>query len=92
MYIIGHNPCMSCITHNPNKINNIYVFNEKKDEYDKLIQGKDLRKKLHFISKNDFSSINKNFNYHDHIIIYRENFQPSGLDNLIKNLTKNQQY
>jgi len=84
MYIIGHNPCMSCITHNPNKINNIYVFNEKKDEYSQLIQSKDLKKKLHYINKNDFSSINKNFNYHDHIIIEREPFQSAGLEDIIK--------
>ena len=75
---------MSCITHNPNKINNIYVFNEKKDEYSQLIQSKDLKKKLHYINKNDFSSINKNFNYHDHIIIEREPFQSAGLEDIIK--------
>ena len=75
---------MSCITHNPNKINNIYVFNEKKDGYSQLIQSKDLKKKLHYINKNDFSSINKNFNYHDHIIIEREPFQSAGLEDIIK--------
>ena len=84
MYIIGHNPCMSCITHNPSKINNIYVFNEKKDGYSQLIQSKDLKKKLHFINKNDFSSINKNFNYLDHIVIEREPFQSAGLEDIIK--------
>ena len=87
MYIIGHNTCMSCITHNPNKINNIYVFNEKKDLYSHIIQGKELKKKLHFINKNDFLTINKSFTYHDHILIEREPYQSSGLEELI-NKTK----
>ena len=83
MYIIGHNTCMSCITHNPNKINNIYIFNEKKDEYSHLINSKELKKRLHFINKNDFSSINKSFTYHDHIVIERDAYQSSGLEEII---------
>ena len=84
MYIIGHNPCMSCIAHNPNKIRGIYIFKEKKEEYNKLILSTELKKKTHFIDKNDFLSINKNFNYHDHIVVERDLYQSSGLEELIQ--------
>ncbi|MDC0861529.1 RNA methyltransferase, partial [Alphaproteobacteria bacterium] len=57
---------------------------KKKDLYNYIIKGKELKKKLHFINKNDFLTINKSFTYHDHILIDREPYQSSGLDELIK--------
>jgi 23S rRNA (guanosine2251-2'-O)-methyltransferase len=83
MYIIGHNPCMSCIVHNPSKIKIIYIIKDKINEYLKNISNKDLIKKIKSLDKISFLRITKEANHTDHIIVDREAYKSSSLEELI---------
>ena len=82
MYIIGHNPCMSCIIHNTNKIKAIFIIKDKKEDYLKSISEISLKNKVNFINKSDFLRIHKDIGSNDSIIIERENFSSSSIDEL----------
>ena len=88
MYIIGHNPCMSCISHNPLKIKAIFIINDKKEEYLKSILDKNIKKKVNFVNKSDFLRIHKDIHLNDNIVVERENFNASSLEELIGNPTE----
>ena len=83
MYIIGHNPCMSCIAHNSMKIKTIYITKEKKEDYLKVILDKNLKKKISIINKSEFLSIHKDIDQNDTIVLEREKFNSSSIDELI---------
>ena len=83
MYILGHNPCMSCIVHNPSKIKKIYIINDKKDEYIRNISNKDLIKKTESLDRSSFLRITKEADVSDHIIIERETYKSSPLEELL---------
>jgi len=85
MYIIGHNPCMSCIAHNPSKIRTIFVTKEKKEEYLLNILDKNIRKKINLIKKSEFMKIHKGISQNDSIAIERENFISSPINEIISN-------
>ena len=85
MYIIGHNPCMSCIAHNPLKIKAIFIIKDKKDDYINAIFDNNLKKKLNFVNKSEFIRIHKDISVNDSIIIKRENFNSSSIDELVTN-------
>lgn len=82
MYIIGHNPCMSCIFHNTHKIKAIFIIKDKKEDYLKSISEISLKNKVNFINKSDFLRIHKDISSNDSIIIERENFSSSSIDEL----------
>ena len=82
MYIIGHNPCMSCIIHNTHKIKAIFIIKDKKEDYLKSISKISLKNKVNFINKSDFLRIHKDISSNDSIIIERENFSSSSIDEL----------
>ena len=82
MYIIGHNPCMSCIIHNTHKIKAIFIIKDKKEDYLKSISEISLKNKVNFINKSDFLRIHKDIGSNDSIIIERENFSSSSIDEL----------
>ena len=82
MYIIGHNPCMSCIIHNTHKIKAIFIIKDKKEDYLKSISEMSLKNKVNFINKSDFLRIHKDIGSNDSIIIERENFSSSSIDEL----------
>jgi len=85
MYIIGHNPCMSCIAHNPSKIRTIFVTKEKKEEYLLNILDKNIRKKINLIKKSEFMKNHKGISQNDSIAIERENFISSPINEIISN-------
>jgi len=82
MYIIGHNPCMSCIIHNTHKIKAIFIIKDKKEDYLKSISEISLKNRVNFINKSDFLRIHKDISSNDSIIIERENFSSSSIDEL----------
>ena len=53
MYIIGHNPCMSCIIHNASKIKAIFIVKDRKEDYVRSISNINLKNKVNFINKSD---------------------------------------
>jgi 23S rRNA (guanosine2251-2'-O)-methyltransferase len=73
---------MSCIIHNTNKIKAIFIIKDKKEDYLKSISEMSLKNKVNFINKSDFLRIHKDIGSNDSIIIERENFSSSSIDEL----------
>ena len=73
---------MSCIIHNTNKIKAIFIIKDKKEDYLKSISEISLKNKVNFINKSDFLRIHKDIGSNDSIIIERENFSSSSIDEL----------
>jgi len=73
---------MSCIIHNTHKIKAIFIIKDKKEDYLKSISEMSLKNKVNFINKSDFLRIHKDIGSNDSIIIERENFSSSSIDEL----------
>ena len=73
---------MSCIIHNTHKIKAIFIIKDKKEDYLKSISEISLKNKVNFINKSDFLRIHKDIGSNDSIIIERENFSSSSIDEL----------
>ncbi len=89
MLISGANSCTSCITHNPDKIIEIFINIEKQSVFAKLIEQNKLNNKTKLLKKNDFNRLGiKNDRFINDIVIRREKYKPSNLDEIIKNNKK----
>ena len=91
MLISGANSCTSCIIHNPDKIIEIFINIEKQSAFAKLIEQNKLNKnnKTKLLKKNDFNRLGiKNDRFISDIVIRREKYKPSNLEEIIIN-TKN---
>ena len=89
MRISGANSCTSCIIHNPDKIIEIFINIERQSAFAKLIQQNKLNNKTKLIKKNDFNRLGiKNDRFISDIVIRRENYKPSNLEENIQNTKK----
>ncbi len=89
MLISGTNSCTSCILHNPDKIIEIFINIEKQAAFAKLIDQNKLNNKTKLLKKNDFNRLGiKNDRFISDIVIRRENYKPSNLEEIIKNTKK----
>ena len=89
MLISGVNSCKSCILHNPDKIIEILINIEKQSDFAELIEQNKLNNKTKLLKKNDFNRLGiKNDRFFSDIVIRREKYKPSNLDEIIKNTEK----
>ncbi len=89
MLISGANSCTSCIIHNPNKIIEIYINIERQSDFAKLIEQNKLNNKTRLLKKNDFSRLGiKNDRFISDIVIRREKYKNSNLEEIIINTKK----
>jgi rRNA methylases len=89
MLISGANSCISCITHNPDKIIEIFINIERQSVFAKLIEQNKLNNKTRLLKKNDFNRLGiKNDRFISDIVIRREKYKPSNLEEIIINTKK----
>ena len=89
MLISGANSCTSCIIHNPDKIIEIFINIEKQSTFAKLIEQNKLNNKTKLLKKNDFNRLGiKNDRFTSDIVIRREKYKPSNLEEIIINTKK----
>ena len=89
MLISGANSCTSCIIHNPDKIIEIFINIERKSAFTKLIEQNKLNNKTKLLKKNDFNRLGiKNDRFINDIVIRREKYKPSNLEDIIINTKK----
>ncbi len=89
MLISGANSCTSCIIHNPDKIIEIFINIEKQSAFAKLIEQNKLNNKTKLLKKKDFIRLGiKNDRFISDIVIRREKYKASNLDEIIKNTKK----
>ncbi len=89
MLISGTNSCTSCIIHNPDKIIEIYINIERQSDFAKLIEQNKLNNKTRLLKKNDFSRLGiKNDRFISDIVIRREKYKNSNLEEIIINTKK----
>ena len=89
MLISGVNSCTSCIIHNPDKIIEIFINIEKQSAFAKLIEQNKLNNKTKLLKKNDFNRLGiKNDRFINDIVIRREKYKPSNLEEIIINTKK----
>ena len=89
MLISGANSCTSCIIHNPDKIIEIFINIEKQSAFAKLIEQNKLNNKTKLLKKNDFKRLGiKNDRFINDIVIRREKYKPSNLEEIIINNKK----
>ena len=89
MLISGANSCTSCIIHNPDKIIEIFINIEKQSVFAKLIEQNKLNNKTKLLKKNDFNRLGiKNDRFINDIVIRREKYKPSNLEEIIINNKK----
>tara|TARA_B100000963_G_C22400685_1_gene568696 strand:- start:29 stop:751 length:723 start_codon:yes stop_codon:yes gene_type:complete len=89
MLISGANSCTSCILHNPDKIIEIFINTEKQSVFANLIEQYKLYSKTKLLKKNDFNRLGiKNDRFMSDIVIRREKYKPSNLDQIINNNEK----
>ncbi len=89
MLISGANSCTSCIIHNPDKIIEIFINIEKQSAFAKLIEQNKLDNKTKLLKKNDFNRLNiKNDRFISDIVIRREKYKSSNLEEIIINTKK----
>ena len=73
---------MSCIIHNASKIKAIFIVKDRKEDYVRSISNINLKNKVNFINKSDFLKIHKDISSNDSIVVERENFNSSSIDEL----------
>ena len=89
MLISGANSCTSCIIHNPDKIIEIFINITKQSAFAKLIEQNKLNNKTKLLKKNDFKRLGiKNDRFINDIVIRREKYKPSNLEEIIINNKK----
>ena len=89
MLISGANSCTSCIIHNPDKIIEIFINIERQSVFARLIEQNKLNNKTKLLKKNDFNRLGiKNDRFISDIVIRREKYKPSNLDEIIINNKK----
>ena len=89
MLISGANSCTSCIIHNPDKIIEIFINIERQSAFAKLIEQNKLNNKTKLLKKNDFKRLGiKNDRFINDIVIRREKYKPSNLEDIIINTKK----
>ena len=89
MFISGANSCTSCIIHNPDKIIEIFINIERQSAFAKLIEQNKLNNKTKLLKKNDFKRLGiKNDRFINDIVIRREKYKPSNLEEIIINNKK----
>ncbi len=89
MLISGANSCTSCIIHNPDKIIEIFINIEKQSAFAKLIEQNKLNNKTKLLKKNDFNRLGiKNDRFISDIVIRREKYKSSNLEEIIINTKK----
>ena len=89
MLISGANSCTSCITHNPDKIIEIFINIEKQSAFANLIEQNKLNNKTKLLKKNDLKRLGiKNDRFINDIVIRREKYKPSNLEEIITNTKK----
>ena len=89
MLISGANSCTSCIIHNPDKIIEIFINIERQSAFAKLIEQNKLINKTKLLKKNDFKRLGiKNDRFINDIVIRREKYKPSNLEEIIINTKK----
>ena len=89
MLISGANSCTSCIIHNPDKIIEIFINIERQSAFTKLIEQNKLNNKTKLLKKNDFKRLGiKNDRFINDIVIRREKYKPTNLEEIIINNKK----
>ena len=89
MLISGTNSCTSCIIHNPDKIIEIFINIERQSAFAKLINQNKLNNKTKLLKKNDFKRLGiRNDRFINDIVIRREKYKPSNLEEIIINNKK----
>ena len=89
MLISGANSCTSCIIHNPDKIIEIFINIERQSAFARLIEQNKLNNKTKLLKKNDFNRLGiKNDRFSSDIVIRREKYKPSNLEEIIINTKK----
>ena len=89
MLISGANSCTSCIIHNPDKIIEIFINIERQSVYAELIEQNKLNNKTKLLKKNDFNRLGiKNDRFISDIVIRREKYKNSNLEEIIINTKK----
>ena len=89
MLISGANSCTSCIIHNPDKIIEIFINIERQSAFAKMIEQNKLNNKTKLLKKNDFNRLGiKNDRFINDIVIRREKYKPSNLEEIIINNKK----
>ncbi len=89
MLISGANSCTNCIIHNPDKIIEIFINIERQSDFAKLIEQNKLNNKTKLLKKNDFNRLGiKNDRFTSDIVIRREKYKPSNLEEIIINTKK----
>ncbi len=89
MLISGANSCISCIIHNPDKIIEIFINIERQSAFEELIEQNKLNNKTKLLKKNDFNKLGiKNDRFISDIVIRREKYKPSNLEEIIINTEK----
>ena len=89
MLISGANSCTSCITHNPDKIIEIFINIEKQSVFAKLLEQNKLNNKTKLLKKSDFKRLGiKNDRFINDIVIRREKYKPTNLEEIIINNKK----
>jgi tRNA G18 (ribose-2'-O)-methylase SpoU len=89
MLISGANSCTSCIIHNPDKIIEIFINIERQSAFAKLIEQNKLNNKTKLLKKNDFNRLGiKNDRFISDIVIRREKYKSSNLEEIIINTKK----
>ena len=75
--------------HNPDKIIEIFINIERRSAFAKLIEQNKLNNKTKFLKKNDFKRLGiKNDRFINDIVIRREKYKPSNLEEIIINNKK----
>ncbi len=89
MLISGVNSCTSCIIHNPDKIIEIFINIERQSAFAKLIEQNKLNNKTKLLKKSDFKRLGvKNDRFINDIVIRREKYKASNLEEIIINNKK----
>ena len=89
MLISGANSCTSCIIHNPDKIIEIFINIDRQTAFAELIEQNKLNNKTKLLKKNDFKRLGiKNDRFINDIVIRREKYKPSNLEEIIINNKK----
>ncbi len=90
MIISGDNACLACLFHNPSKVREVLINKEKKANYLKIIQKYNLIKNTRYIDKKELQKIDKdNFRQSNDIIIRREEYSSSSLEDICSSNKEN---